>query len=269
MLPLSYKRVADWWLGKVQLALGFAVACSGAILATDAQHFRGALGIDVAIEFGQRHAWIVVVAAPFVVFFIQVIRRRITNPWAWEAIEKILNEIQSQFFQDKNGLLDHNRVTLFKYKKLHMGLCNPCGWHGWLVAVARSGHLRKRKIRKFRAPDDGDQCEGVVGQAWRSNGVWVTAPESGSPIEIPSRYAADNEIEKFAQETFVSKQWVKEQLKNGRPLSSSYAAIMILLKGKPWGVLVLDSRSSTGIDIDKIKDFKVFGSILTPLLERV
>lgn len=49
----------------------------------------------------------------------------------------------------------------------------------------------------------------------------------------------------------------------------SYAALLVRLRGQPWGVLVLDSRRSDRIDVSKLDRFKAYGNLLTPLLERV
>ena len=78
-----------------------------------------------------------------------------------------------------------------------------------------------------------------------------------------------DEIREYALATGVSKSYVVGKLSGGRPLAASYAALIVQLRGIPWGVIVLDSRKPDAIDLDKLNGYRAYGSLLTPILERV
>lgn len=268
LLGLTRRRHVDWCLGKIQLVAAGAVVLFGAALKADLSQFANAPAIQSLLRWMQGSAWLVVIIGPISVAVIQWGRRRFGSPWAWEAIQKLIDEFRNEVFGDHtDDPLDHHRVTLFKYHKTAVGFCDPRDWWHWLIAVARSDHLTKLRIRRFRAPDDAEQCEGVVGRAWRCKG-WVLVPKAGAALPVLTETSSGADIEAYAKETGVDAEWVRRQLKHGRPLAASYAALLVRLKGQPWGVLVLDSRSPGTIDLAKLDRFKAFGNLLTPLLER-
>ena len=85
-----------------------------------------------------------------------------------------------------------------------------------------------------------------------------------------SAESGDATINEYAGATQVTNGWIRSQLRSGRPLASSYAALRVLLKGRPWGVLVIDSRRSEPINKELLSArFTTYGSVLTPLLEKV
>lgn len=269
MIALQHRSRVDWCLGKVQLVAAGAIVVFGASLKADVTKVESVPVIAETLRWMQGSAWAVVVAGPVVVVGVQWARRRFGSPWAWEAIQKILDEFRNEVFGEfADDPLDHHRVTLFRYRKFSPFISDPRDWCRWLVAVARSGHLTKLRIRRFRAPDDGEQCEGVVGRAWRCSG-WVIVPKAVQPLPTLNADASDDAITAYASETGVDHEWVRRQLQKGRPLAMSYAALLVRLRGEPWGVLVLDSRCSDRIDVSRLDRFKAYGNLLTPLLERV
>lgn len=269
VIGLNRRRRVDWVLGKIQLATAFAIVAFGASLKADIGKFEPVPVVARSLEWMQKTAWIIVVAGPILVATLQWARLRFGSPWAWEAIQKLLDEFRNDVFGDfGDDPLDHHRVTLFKYSKFKPSFSTPKSWMHWLVAVARSDHLTKLRIRRFRAPDDGESCEGVVGRAWRCSS-WVLVPKSAESLPVLDQQSPDADIERYASETGVEPTWVRSQLLRGRPLARSYAALLVRLKGQPWGVLVLDSRNEARIDVTKLDRFKAYGNLLTPLLERV
>jgi hypothetical protein len=267
MLGLERRKTVDWVLGKCQIGMATAVVVFGASLKAEPARFGPIL--EAVFKWMQTWAWLVVVVGPILIALVQWARKKFGSPWAWEAIQKLLDEFRNEVFSEfTDDPLDHHRVTLFKYHKSAVRWCHPRDWSHWLIAVARSDHLTKLKIRRFRAPDDGEKCEGVVGRAWRCKG-WVMVPKAGSTLPTLSRQSQETDIDTYANDCGVSAAWVKGQLERGRPLAGSYAALVVLLKGQPWGVLVLDSRRAGTIDAEKLKRFSAYGKLLTPLLERV
>lgn len=264
MLPLERRRLIDWWLGKFQIAAAIAITFFGAMLKAEPSHFGS---LEAAVVWIQNWAWAVVVAGPFLVAVLQWARNRFGNPWAWEAIQKILDEFSNEVFKDSRDPDDYHRVTLFKHHKWCWSW-NLKKLSNWLVAEARSGHLTKEKITRFRVPDDGEACQGVAGFAWRHRD-WVRVPENDKPLPVLTSAALSAEISEYATLCKVDPGWIRGQLSKGRPLAKSYAALRVQLKGKPWGVLVLDSRNPGPIDKEKLDRFKAYGNLLTPLLERI
>ena len=97
----------------------------------------------------------------------------------------------------------------------------------------------------------------------------MLVPKTGEELPVLTEEASDIEIENHAKATHVRPERVRDQFKHGRPLAGSYAALVVRLKGQPWGVLVLDSRTAGTIDVGRLKEFRAYGNLLTPLLERV
>lgn len=263
MLPLERRRVIDWWLGKAQILIASSVVVFTAMVKAVPSSFGNFEHIVTGI---QNIAWIVAVVGPPMVGLLQVIRRKYGNPWAWEAIQKILDEFSGEVFGDSSDPDDYHRVTLFKHRQWCWNW-NPSKIKGWLIAVARSGHLTKEKIRRFRAPDDGEACEGVAGYAWRVR-TWVRVPENETLLPVLSAKSMETDIEAYAKMCHVKSESVKQLIGDGKPMAQSFAALRVQLGGKPWGVLVLDSRNTGPIDLSRLNRFKVYANLLTPLLER-
>lgn len=274
MLGLGTRRSIDWCLGKVQIVVSTTVVLFGALLKVDRAQFPT---FEPLLQKLQGVAWLFVVGGPIIVAAVQGVRLKFGSPWAWEALQSILDELRIELFgKFTDDPDDYHRVTLFKRSAFHLGRWNEWrsaagAWdpRGWLVAVARSGHLMKDRIRRFRAPDDADRCEGVVGKAWRRKG-WIIIPEAGRQLPTMTGAVQVAAIKTYAEETGVSIEWVNFQTKNGRPLAAVYAAFQVLKKGTPWGVLVIDSRKPAAIDFELLRTrFAPYMKVLSPLLEKI
>lgn len=260
MLALALRKLVDYWLGKFQLGIGAAVVIFGATLKADAAASGWA---RPAVTWMQENAWWVVACGPLLVALIQVVRRRAGNQWAWAAMQKILDEFRHDVFGElESDPVHYHRVTLFRFRK------NPV-WpkNRWLVAVARSDHVTQGGIQKFQVPDDGDKCQGVAGRAWLLK-EWVRVPNDGDILAIPLTQNDNQLIKDYAKKTHMSEEWVRNQISRNKKLAKSYAAVVVQLHGKPWGVLVLDSRGDGTITPKKCKGFSDVLKVLTPLLER-
>ena len=133
-------------------------------------------------------------------------------------------------------------------------------WSGWLVPVERSGHTTRRSHTIFLAPDDADQAEGIAGQTWAQNRVVVVNGLS-DVNENPSREV----LAEYAQRTWIAETWV---LQKQRQHARSFCGIPVEVKGKLWGVIVLDSRNPQAIDQNADKFYRLIGRVLGKLLER-
>ena len=68
----------------------------------------------------------------------------------------------------------------------------------------------------------------------------------------------------YADKTGVTKDWVREH----KPHARSFCGIPVEIKGKLWGVVVLDSRSHTSLDEGAVSTYRMFGKLLGKSLER-
>jgi len=264
VLQLERRRLIDWWLGKAQIAVAIGITAFAATLKANPAD----LGVFGPItSWMQNWAWIIGLSGPFAIGLMQVCRRHFGSPWAWEAIQKILDEFRNDVFKGFDDPDDHHRATLFQYKCFTNSL-DPRNTSGCLIAVGRSGHLTKERITRFKAPDDGEKCEGVVGYAWRHTS-WVRVPSYGPLLPLLEKSSNSGDIKMYAEHCHVSLEKLRSKVAKGRPLARSYAALRVQLKGKPWGVLVLDSRNSKPFEIERLERFKAYGSLLTPVLERI
>jgi len=198
---------------------------------------------------------------------LEIVRRKIGSPWVWQCIHDILDAYKEKVFEDSRFDRDnHHRVTLFQHKKFTLKW-----WfipkRGWLVPVERSGWTNRKRRTWFRAPDDADKAEGIAGMIW-AMGKTLTVedlPEINKKTIIMDRDAIAN----YAKQTWVRENWVRNRLNKGYCAERSFCGFPIENKGKPWGVLVLSSRSPEALANESIEVFDDFVvTALSSLLER-
>lgn len=198
------------------------------------------------------------------------------NPWVWDKIKFILDEYQDKaFFKEGNEPQDHHRVTLFKYhaKCVFKRHWSSSHWHlpwgetplvsNYLVPVLRSGHISQNSSAIFHVPDDSDKSEGVAGMAWSSRKA-VVLPE------LPNMNKNNPGItsrRRYAEVTNSSLSLVDFYIEKNRPMPRSIAAIPVDVKGKPWGVIVLDSRLANGVRHESVVNYQLTVALLGQLLE--
>ncbi|WP_376692755.1 hypothetical protein [Wenzhouxiangella sp. EGI_FJ10409] len=210
--------------------------------------------IRIPVAFLEAHAPVILLLAAAVALFAQLFRGRFGNPWAWETVETLLGELREHLIADKylREPLHHHRVTLFRHQKFKLdpgirrlwrkGEPWRWPWKGWLVQVARSGHTTQNTKRTFCAPDYAELAEGVAGQTW----VRLTTFEVRD-IDPPTLDDPDS-ISNYAQETYVSEEYVKAKLRATETFPRSMIGFPIEKGGKPWGVIVVDSIHGDGIE---------------------
>ena len=189
---------------------------------------------------------------------MQVTRWMIGPPWVWDTIHYLLDRFRDYVFEEESGPLHHHRVTLFKYVRVRFCF-RRWPWSGWLVPIERSGHTTRRSRTTFLAPDDADRAEGIAGQTWAQNRV-VPLAKLPDINENPSCDA----LTEYARQTFVAEAWLQKQ----RQHAHSFCGIPVEVKGKLWGVIVLDSRNPEAIDQNAIRFYSLIGRYLGKLLER-
>jgi len=206
------------------------------------------------------NAWILLPGLLLGVGVTQFVRRMIGPPFVWETIHRLLDHVREEVFGSYIEPVHYHRVTLFKYVKWRFTWRSKGGRprrSGWLVPVERSGHTSRQTKVAFWAPDDADLAEGVAGHTWAvRKAIWVSSlPDLGT------------DMSEQAYSAYAKASWVSvEELRREAPLARSFYGIPIEITGKPWGVIVLDSRNPT-----LIKDrgsLRLLATGLGKLLER-
>lgn len=106
-------------------------------------------------------------------------------------------------------------------------------------------------------PDDARRAEGVAGVTWAENYV--------IPVrDLPDlRNASAAEKEEYARQTFVTVKWLAKE----KPRSRSLCGIPVQVRGKKWGVLVLDSEAPGGEWITRVTNrYRGFADVVSNLL---
>ena len=244
-------------LSILQWIAGIVLAAIGA--STKADPTRWQLVSDFLISL-QQYAWVTIPLLAVTLALMQVARSMIGPPWIWDTVHHLLDSFQEYVFEGESGPLHHHRVTLFKYARVRLWLCR-WPWSGWLVPVERSGHTTRRSRTTFLAPDDADQAEGIAGQTWTQNRVVVV----NRLPDINENPPCDVLVE-YARQTWIAEAWLQKQRQ--RQHARSFCGIPVEVKGKLWGVIVLDSRSPEVIDENAIQFYSLMGRYLGKLLER-
>jgi hypothetical protein len=126
--------------------------------------------------------------------------------------------------------------------------------------MARSGHTNQNVLSVFKAPDDGDNAEGVAGLAWISK-----RPEYISQLPEINTTSSDDLIEEYANDTNVSVSFVKRRIAKRRSNPRSLIALPIEVNNQVKWIVVLDSRSPN--DLREIAD--VAASSYTPIISHL
>lgn len=210
---------------------------------------------DLFFPLVKSNAWWLTAGSAITIGTSKVLRRSVLpDPWLEKSLASILDNgrlclIDPSVMQNSN--IHHHRVTLYKYASWSLRPKPLRGWvwgwgrgptSGWLVPVARSGHTTQKVKSTFLAPDDADACEGVVGRAWACEGV---IHQSNLPMIDKS--SSDADIKSYAKNTWVSEVWVRNKIKQPKPLARSFIGYPIKVNGRRWGVVVVDSVDPNGV----------------------
>ena len=90
----------------------------------------------------------------------------------------------------------------------------------------------------FLAPDDGHNAEGVAGQASARQQV-IPVPDLPNLLTEPS----DANFQKYAELARVSEWWLRYRVRKGKLCPCCLYGIPVEVKGRKWGVIVLDGKS--------------------------
>lgn len=255
-------NTAGWlyWIG------GAGAIAAAACLKADANRLgEKSAALGSAIAWIQGTAWITIITFSLMSGLGRLIRRFVGAPWVWEAIHHLLDQMQRLAFQKLpagTAPPHHHRATLFKSVPWYRVPPRLWSCRRWLVPVERSGHTTRECRVAFKIPDRADDVEGVAGRTWALNQVHVirSLPDLWATGDADEQATSD-----YAKRTYVSPAWVRAQ----RPQARSYCGIPVEVRGRLWGVLVLDSRDPGVLDpTDAHGVFTVIGRLLSKLLER-
>jgi len=245
-VPLStgVKRVRRLWRNRafrlltfIQWSSALAVVGLGAIPKGDLSRLSIKLPTLVisALTIGQDWALLVIPLA-VLAGVSKLLRERLGAPWAWELVKDVLDSIRNLTFagEPPHDPAEFHRATLFKRQRICF--TKAClalrrwPWSGWLVSVERSGHFTLKRRVAFYAPDKAAIAHGVAGRTLACGNILPI-------INLPDP-EDESQHEEYARRTFVTASWVKETGIRAR----SFFGIPVEVRGKPWGVIVIDSR---------------------------
>ena len=259
------KRQQFAWLhSALGIAQKFSVVAGGVtatMLKANVADVAANLGGFVAgfVESIQGWAWVYVPAFLVLAWLFTQLRHRVGDPRVWADLHEWITEYRNHVFNE-TGVQFHRRATLFKFVEWRLGFCR-WPWSGWLVPVVRSGHTTQNCKSFFRAHHRSRGSEGVAGMAWENDrNVYI---ENLPDVTLPS--CTEEERREYGEATGISAKRVTTEA----PAARSFYAIRVEVKGNPWGVIVLDSRSTTINTIRSDRRYKLFNPLLKHLLERL
>lgn len=258
-----------WW-GKWSCVIAvFGVAVIGLLVRPFSAIIWPIWAVDAQSYMRDNAGWILTALSAIVLLF-GVLCETIQEPRFWRAIQLIVDVFQRDVFQKfQEDRIDDHRVTLYKFRQWHFRSCfrgleghPPCWpWSGWLKPIVRSG-ARARGRTVFLARDAG-RSEGIVGAAFYAQGtIEKTLPSLDGD-------SSDEAVTEYADAGFVSPKWIRTRLKKGEPLACYLVAMRIEIQHKPWGVLMIDTRSQKLPKPEvAIHKFEIVHTVLQILLEK-
>ena len=202
----------------------------------------------------------------------------------WTAINKLLNHTRDKVFTHCNGEpKEHHQVTLFQYKRyawragyITQSISNlkPSNANcGWLIPVARTGHMGRNSGSIFPVNDKTESCTGVCGLAWATGDI-------AEQLNLPrvTKDSAEKVITKEARDSNCPAELVTAKVRKARPETGAKKPCLLprsivafpIGNGEnseaPEYILVFDSRNRDGIPSTIRDDYSVVNQLLGSLL---
>ncbi len=247
--------IAQWLAGVVAALVGASLKADPVSWASK-WAFAGGV-----VSSLQNSAWLTLPGLTLFLGVAQLARSMIGPPWVWDAVHQVLDLFRGRVFRgEAHDPLHYHRVTLFKHVGWRWCL-ERWPWSGWLVPVERSAHTTRTTKVVFRAPDQADRSECVAGQTWSRNKMVVA---TGLPnLQIAP---TDADFLDYSTRTWVAVPWLRRE----PPSARSFAGVPVEVKGKLWGVIVLDSRGENAIKTKSVTlYYRLVAPFLSKLLERL
>jgi hypothetical protein len=255
----TYRAVAT-----LQGGSAFVLVLFGAIQRADVakgqQRFPELQGAFATVLSIQQNGWWLILIAALLAGLFGWVKQQIGPPWLWDTVKFHLDAIRQIAFKvEPTDSMHHHRVTLFKHVRWKTCL-RQWPWSGWLIAVERSGHTTRSGVLKFKAPDMADDVEGVAGMTW-ANLQLVRV----SNLPTLAKDSSEEDVQLYAKNTSLSPDAVRDR----PPKARSLTGIHVEVRGKPWGVIVLDSRRPDAILENNEETYRLVSRMLGKLLERL
>lgn len=223
-------------LSVAQVASGFIVASTGAILKADAALWPVFKGLIVP---AQSNAFWIIPTFTLLTGTAKLAKDQIKEPWFWDTLHSVLERIRESVFSDApetevSAL--NEKVILFQFRERRWRFfVYPS--KDWLCGIERSGHMRRRRRRWLRVPDHGRSAEGVAGQAWTKNQMVIVTDLP--PINGDS---GEDVYGTYSKLTSMSLKWLRAQRYGSENLAPrALCAFPVEVAGNPWGVLLIVS----------------------------
>ena len=236
--------------------------------------------LPVCVETCKSLAWIQVPLFGALISAFALAKKNASVSVQMKLIHEILNDFHAQIFE-KGVSLAENRVTLFRYK------------NEWLSVVERSNHLTRKSRVRFHVPDNGN-AQGVAGQTWVTRttvyvpdlpnisaenekdnrekcgfirNTWIKLCEwCGQfwfldyfwPFWWRHRNVTGPEVaacKQYAKKSWIPQDYVIKHKRRRKALPRAMCGIMVEVSGKPWGVIVIDTRKDSLPAKDEIDKF--------------
>jgi hypothetical protein len=254
-------------VGVLGIGLGIVIALIAAITKIDPKNLSSNWsGLGSFAQWCKDWSPLLVPVMTFGLGICVFMRKWIGAPWVWAAIHDHMNTFcETLFVAHAGDPPDHHRITLFKaFECWEYPCCLERPLEKRLMPVERSGHMTQRSKTSFCVPDKAVTVEGVAGQAYRMRKTVIV---NNLPSLAVSSPAAD--IQEYAQKTWISEKWLRDRLNNGERLARSFCGIPVSVKGKVWGVIIIDSMAPNGVGDQDSRVYDLLGRSLCKLLERV
>jgi len=181
-----------------------------------------------------------------------------------KGIKGLLDGFRRDFSVGGEDDLTH-RVTLFRHVNFSWRVCRHLKWpwHGCLVPFERSGEYRlKSSTVLVASKNNPDRAEGFAGKVFKKR-------QCDAINNLPglSKDSSFPTIERYADDTNISADWIQNKIKNGFILPRSFWGIPVEKEGRIWGVLLIDSRNESLMSSKILKQkYRPYGACLGNLL---
>jgi len=272
----SYKATSKWPKALLEATIVLLAVTIAAIAviqkATDLDIAKWPQHLHFTLRWCREEGWWLIPMFTVVAALIKLLKEWLERQWVWSVVASIVDRIASDAFKTSTDPTHHNRATLFKHQSLWF-IWPWRKWYwpwgrgrwpmsGWLVPVVRSGNTSRRTTAVFLAPDDADHAEGVAGVIWAKRRE--VAKSFSKELD---QNANGKDIQLYAAETFISEETVQHRLSSGNAQPVSFKGLTIEVGGRPWGVLLLDSRKPNVANNASI-ELASHAFVLEKLLER-
>ena len=209
--------------------------------------------VSFVVDWG----WIPVVAWLALQPILAWVEKRICPPLKERVIDKLVAELFERT-RPANAHDGNFRVTLFKYRtfSFYRILTFKWPWGEWLCPYERSGFQRQSSKNRWRVSRNKPKTnEGVAGVCFaQEDPIHIEELPDGELFKI----AGARENKKIYSKTaYITVDHINKKLQKEQDYQwpRSFWGVRVLVSGKPWGVILIDStlpKIGQGVEIQDI-----------------